>query len=52
MTKATATATATEVRARLIGTWRLVSYETVERDAGKPFGDAVGRSARDEPYGR
>lgn len=31
--------------ARLVGTWRLVSYETDEQDGrrGKPFGSAVGR---------
>jgi lipocalin-like protein len=34
-----------EIRARLVGMWRLVSYQTMERDGrtGKPYGDAVGR---------
>jgi hypothetical protein len=33
------------MRERLVGTWRLVSYETDEQDGrrGRPFGDAVGR---------
>ena len=37
------------VAARLVGTWRLVSYETVD-DAGqrgRPYGDAVGRLTYD-----
>src|SRR5947209_1948041 len=36
---------AAEIRARLVGTWRLVAYDTVARDGrrGKPYGDAVGR---------
>jgi hypothetical protein len=35
---------------RLIGTWRLVSYETDEQGGkrGRPYGDAVGRLAYDE----
>jgi hypothetical protein len=35
---------------RLIGTWRLVSYETDEEGGkrGKPYGDAVGRLNYDE----
>ena len=34
-----------EIRARLVGMWRLVSYQTMERDGrtGKPNGDALGR---------
>jgi len=37
--------TATEIKAQLVGMWRLVSYETVGRDGrrAKPYGDAVGR---------
>jgi len=36
---------ATAIASRLVGMWRLVSYETLERDGrrGKPYGDAVGR---------
>jgi hypothetical protein len=35
---------------RLIGSWRLVSYETVEPGGrrGQPYGDAVGRLSYDE----
>ena len=38
------------MRERLIGTWRLVSYETDEQGGkrGKPYGEAVGRLAYDE----
>jgi len=38
------------MRERLIGTWRLVSYETDEQGGkrGKPYGDAVGRLDYDE----
>lgn len=38
------------MRERLVGTWRLVSYETDERDGkrGKPYGDAVGRLEYDD----
>jgi hypothetical protein len=38
------------MKARLIGTWRLVSYETDEQGGrrGKPYGEAVGRLAYDE----
>jgi len=38
------------MRERLIGTWRLVSYETIEPGGrrAKPFGDAVGRLSYDE----
>jgi lipocalin-like protein len=34
---------------RLIGTWDLVSYETIEADGGRgrPFGDAIGRLTYD-----
>ena len=39
--------TAAQVRSRLVGTWRLVSYETVEPGPGgrrgKPYGEAIGR---------
>jgi hypothetical protein len=37
--------TAAQVRSRLVGNWRLVSYETIEPGGrrGRPFGDAVGR---------
>jgi len=40
------------MKERLIGTWRLVSYETDEESGkrGRPYGDAVGRLAYDE-YG-
>ena len=33
------------MKERLVGTWRLVSYETDEAEGrrGKPYGDAVGR---------
>jgi hypothetical protein len=35
---------------RLVGTWRLVAYETVDASGrrGKPYGDAVGRLTYDE----
>jgi hypothetical protein len=35
---------------RLIGSWRLVSYETTETGArrGRPYGDAVGRLTYDD----
>ena len=38
------------MRDRLIGNWRLVSYETTETGGrrGKPYGDAVGRLSYDE----
>jgi hypothetical protein len=38
------------MKERLVGTWRLVSYETDEQDGkrGKPYGDAVGRLDYDE----
>jgi len=38
------------ISARLVGMWRLVSYETIERDGrrGKPYGDAVGRLEYDD----
>lgn len=41
---------AAPVRDRLIGSWRLVSYETRDADgrAGRPYGDAVGRLAYDD----
>ena len=41
---------AADVRARLLGAWRLVSYETIEASnrRGKPFGDAAGRLEYDE----
>lgn len=41
---------AAEVRAKLVGAWRLVSYETVDPAGrrGKPFGAAVGRLEYDE----
>lgn len=34
-----------DIGARLIGMWRLVSYETIDRDGNRrmPYGDAVGR---------
>lgn len=36
--------------ARLIGSWRLVSYETTDSNGrkGRPYGDAVGRISYDE----
>lgn len=36
---------AAEIGARLVGMWRLVSYDTTEADGrrGKPYGEAVGR---------
>ena len=42
--------TADTVKARLIGSWRLVSYETEEPDGrrGRPYGDAIGRLSYDE----
>lgn len=35
---------------RLVGSWRLLSYETVDAQGrrGKPYGDAVGRLTYDE----
>ena len=38
------------MKERLIGTWRLLSYETDEQEGkrGKPYGDAVGRLDYDE----
>jgi len=38
------------LKERLIGTWRLVSYETMEQDGrrGRPYGDAVGRLEYDD----
>jgi hypothetical protein len=38
------------MKERLIGTWRLVSYETDEQGGrrGRPYGDAVGRLVYDE----
>ena len=41
---------AATISARLVGMWRLVSYETIERDGrrGKPYGDAVGRLQYDD----
>lgn len=38
------------MKERLIGTWRLVSYETNEQGGkrGRPYGDAVGRLHYDE----
>jgi hypothetical protein len=38
------------IKNRLIGSWRLVSYETEEqgRGEGQPYGDAVGRLSYDE----
>lgn len=38
------------IAARLVGTWRLLSYETDEQDGrrGKPFANAVGRLQYDE----
>lgn len=38
------------MRSRLIGCWRLVSYETTDSSGrrGRPYGDAVGRIAYDE----
>ena len=38
------------MKERLIGNWRLVSYETNETEGrrGKPYGDAVGRLSYDE----
>ncbi len=37
------------MKARLIGSWRLVSYETTDASGrrGKPYGDAVGRISYD-----
>jgi hypothetical protein len=42
--------TAAAVKARLIGSWRLVSYETEEPGGrrARPYGDAVGRLWYDE----
>jgi len=41
---------AADIASRLVGMWRLVSYETTERDGrrGKPYGDAVGRLEYDD----
>ena len=38
------------MKARLIGNWRLVSYETTETGGrrGKPYGEAIGRLSYDE----
>jgi hypothetical protein len=38
------------MKARLIGTWRLVSYETTETGSrrGRPYGEAVGRLSYDD----
>ena len=38
------------MKERLVGTWRLVSYETSERGGrrGEPYGEAVGRLDYDE----
>lgn len=38
------------MKARLIGNWRLVSYETTETEGrrGKPYGEAVGRLSYDD----
>jgi hypothetical protein len=38
------------MKERLVGTWRLVSYETGEQEGrrGKPYGDAVGRLDYDD----
>jgi hypothetical protein len=38
------------MKERLIGSWRLVSYETTETEGrrGKPYGEAVGRLSYDE----
>ena len=38
------------MKERLIGSWRLVSYETDEQEGrrGQPYGDAVGRLTYDE----
>jgi lipocalin-like protein len=38
------------MKERMIGTWRLVSYETDEQEGkrGKPYGDAVGRLVYDD----
>ena len=37
------------MKERLVGTWHLVSYETIEPDGGRgrPFGNAVGRLTYD-----
>jgi hypothetical protein len=42
--------TAASSRGRLIGSWRLVSYETRDADGrvGRPYGDAVGRLSYDD----
>ena len=41
---------ASAISARLVGMWRLVSYETIERDGrrGTPYGDALGRLEYDD----
>src|SRR3982750_587314 len=38
------------MKERLIGNWRLISYETTEKGGrrGKPYGEAVGRLSYDE----
>ena len=38
------------MKERLLGNWRLVSYETTEKGTrrGKPYGDAVGRLSYDD----
>ena len=38
------------MKERLVGTWRLVSYETDEQSGkrGRPYGDAIGRLDYDE----
>ena len=42
--------TAADVRKRLVGSWRLVSYETDEAGARRtrPYGDAIGRLSYDD----
>jgi hypothetical protein len=37
------------MRERMVGTWRLISYETDEQEGkrGKPYGDAIGRLVYD-----
>ncbi len=41
--------TAVDVRERLIGSWRLLSYDTDEAGGrrGRPYGDAIGRLSYD-----
>ena len=38
------------MKERMVGAWRLVSYETDEQEGkrGKPYGDAVGRLVYDD----